>query len=240
LSDPNDVAVDAAGNLFIADFRNNWIRKVDANGILSNIAYCNYPSWVTLDASGGLFITSSSQVFEMDSNGTITALAGNLYLSGFSGDGGPAINASFNDPNGVAADANANLYIADTYNHRIRKVGLNGSPVLPLNGANTNNAGNYTLIINGSFGSITSSVVTLTVLIPPAITGIMPGTDGSVTLHFTGGANQNYLLQAATNLVAPVVWQTLSTNAADANGIWQFADTNTSAYPARFYRAAAP
>src|SRR6185436_15315895 len=57
----------------------------------------------------------------IDTNGTITTVAGN-GLIGYSGDGGPAINASFNSPDSVAVDATGNLYIADTFNHRIRRV----------------------------------------------------------------------------------------------------------------------
>ena len=89
LNGPYGVAVDGAGNLYIADAHNQRIRKVDANGIISTVA----------------------------GNGT----------SGFSGDGGPAIAAQLNTPHGVATDSAGNLYIADTYNRRIRKVDANGT-----------------------------------------------------------------------------------------------------------------
>jgi hypothetical protein len=175
----------------------------------------------------------------VDTNGIITTVAGNGNY-GFSGDGGLATDATFYSPQGLAVDAFGNLFIADSFNNRIRKVGLNGAPILPLNKVKANNAGTYTLIISGAFGSVTSSIVTLTVLIPPSITGILPNVDGSVTLSFAGGVGQNYLLQATTNLTPPVVWQTLSTNAAGTDGTWQFTDTNTFSYPARFYRSASP
>jgi hypothetical protein len=61
-----------------------------------------------------------------------------------------------------------------------------------------------------------------------------------VTLNFAGGAGQTYLLQATTNLTPPIVWQTLSTHVAGPGGIWQFNDTNASAYPTRFHRSSTP
>jgi sugar lactone lactonase YvrE len=88
LEPPTGVAVDAAGNLFIADYWNNWIRQVDTNGI-------------------------------------ITTVAGDDFY-GYSGDGGPATNASLAAPFGVAVDTAGNLFIADTYNGRIREVNTNG------------------------------------------------------------------------------------------------------------------
>ena len=81
---PDDVAVDSAGNLYIADTYNHRIRKVDASGNISTVA----------------------------GNGTI----------GSSGDGGPATSAQIVLPYGVAVDSAGNLYIADTYNHQVRKV----------------------------------------------------------------------------------------------------------------------
>ncbi len=85
LAGPSGVAVDASGNLFIADAGNNRIRRVDAaTQIISTVA----------------------------GNGT----------AGFSGDGGPATSAGLAGPSGVTVDASGNLFIADTNNHRIRKV----------------------------------------------------------------------------------------------------------------------
>ena len=112
--------------------------------------------------------------------------------------------------------------------------------MLTLNNLTTNNAGNYDVIITSPYGSVVSSNVSLTVLVPPSITGILPNTDGSLTLNFAGGAGQTYLVQATTNLIPPVVWQTLSTNVAGQDSTWQLTDTNTLDCPARFYRACLP
>ena len=70
--------------------------------------------------------------------------------------------------------------------------------------------------------------------VPASITQILPGSDGSVTLFFLGGANSTNVVQATASLAPPTVWQNLSTNVADAVGAWQFTDTNHKA-AARFY-----
>ena len=102
------------------------------------------------------------------------------------------------------------------------------------------NTANYFVVITNNFGSVTSSVATLTVFLPPqnfvgAITN-----ENQLKLQLTGTPNYPYVLQSATNLTPPVNWQPVLTNPADNNGNWQFTDTNTTNVPARFYRVAAP
>jgi sugar lactone lactonase YvrE len=150
LSEPQGVAVDASGNLFIADGGDNVIRKVGTNGIITTVAgygtagysgdggpatkaELNHPEGVAVDAVGNLFIADASneRIREVGTNGIITTVAGNGYVinngsGGYSGDGGPATNAELNDPQGVAVDASGNLFIADFYNNRIREVGTDG------------------------------------------------------------------------------------------------------------------
>jgi sugar lactone lactonase YvrE len=164
---PFAVAVDASGNLLIADTRNNRIRKVGANGIITTVAGggnpgffgdggpaanadLHYPEGVALDASGNLFISDyyNQRIRKVATNGIITTVAGD-GTNTYSGDGGPATSAGLNGPLGVAVDASGNLFIADTSNQRIRKVGANGII--------TTEAGNGTDAYSGNGGAPTNA-----------------------------------------------------------------------------------
>jgi len=126
---PSDVAVDAAGNLYIADFNNNQIRKV-AGGIISSLpasAALNGPSGVALDA-GNLYIADrfNNVIRKLSTGGLLTNVAGNGSPH-FSGDGGAATSALLNNVTGVAVDAFGNLFIADSQNSRVREVSTTGT-----------------------------------------------------------------------------------------------------------------
>ena len=142
LTGPSGLALDAEGNLYIADTFCGRIRRVDAaTGLISTLAgdgteyrYQGVPnefstglarpSAIALAADGTLYITDSDNHLIRKWNPRskiITAIAGNGQAQ-FTGDGGPAAAASLNYPFGVALDAEGNLYIADTFNHRIRMV----------------------------------------------------------------------------------------------------------------------
>jgi uncharacterized protein (TIGR03437 family) len=145
LSGATGVAVDAAGNLYIADTVNQRLRKVAPNGTISTIAgtgapgfagdnvlpagaQLNNPRGVTLDPAGRLYLADSgnSRVRRIDPGGNIVTLAGNGNSS-YYGDGLAARQASVNQPEGVAADAAGNVYIADTLDNVVRKVAPDGS-----------------------------------------------------------------------------------------------------------------
>jgi sugar lactone lactonase YvrE len=137
LANPFDVAVDAAGNVYIADTANNRVRKVTPDGIISTIAGTGRegssgdggpalaarvtPLALVVGTQGELYIAESLRVRKLSPNGTITTVAGN-GRPGFSGDGGPAARARMVGVTGVAVDARGNLYLADGENRRIRKV----------------------------------------------------------------------------------------------------------------------
>jgi sugar lactone lactonase YvrE len=150
LNTPSDVAVDPAGNLYIADQYNNCVRRVDAGtGVITTVAgggnpdpgtdglgdgglavnaVLNDPSSVALDSSGNLYIADSgNNLIREVSSGIISVVAGNGSPA-YGGDGGAAIQAALNEPTGVRVDAAGNLYIADSYNGLIRKV--NGAGVI--------------------------------------------------------------------------------------------------------------
>jgi hypothetical protein len=138
LNQPSGVAVDPSGNLFIADTWNNVIRKI-SNGVISTVAGTGKsgysgdngpaasaqlyaPQGVAVDASDNLYIADTgNQVIRKISNGVISTVAGTGKW-GYSGDNGPATSAQLDNPQGVAVEESGNLYIADSWNHVIRKV----------------------------------------------------------------------------------------------------------------------
>ena len=139
LFNPNRMAWDGAGNLFIADITNNRVRKVNPNGIIDTIAGTgslvvsgdggpaisagiDAPTAVAVDSSGNLFIATENQIREVDTHGNINTVVNTSNTAGFNGDGAAATAALLNNPTGLAFDSGGNLYIADAYNHRIRKV----------------------------------------------------------------------------------------------------------------------
>jgi sugar lactone lactonase YvrE len=138
LDGPSGVAVDANGDLYIADTNNNRIREV-SGGTISTIAgtgvagfggdsgtataaQLDMPTALAIDAQGNLYIADTgNQRIRKIAGTTITTVAGN-GIEGFAGDGAAAIAARLDEPGGVAVDAAGNLYIGDTNNQRVRMV----------------------------------------------------------------------------------------------------------------------
>jgi uncharacterized protein (TIGR03437 family) len=124
LSYPDGVAVDAAGDLFIADTGNNRIRKVSASGIITTLAAGLVdPVGVAVDAAGNVFFSDgvNNQIRKVSASGIITTIAG-TGSRGFSGDGGPAIGAALNGPAGISIDAQGNIFLAEASGSRIREL----------------------------------------------------------------------------------------------------------------------
>lgn len=147
---PQQIAVDANGNVLVPDGYCR-VRKVESSGAVVSIAgdqrpsrYFNFtcgfsgdggpatlaamttPFGVAIDMLGNLYIadTYNDRIRKVDAGGTITTIAGGTR--GYSGDGGPAADATLNLPHGIAVDGAGNIYIADTGNNRIRMVSSNG------------------------------------------------------------------------------------------------------------------
>lgn len=128
LNGPGGIAVDSAGNVFIADSENHCIRKVTRDGIISTAtANLGHPWGIAFDSGRDLYIadSSSNRVIKLMPGGTIMTVAGNGNM-GYSGDGGPAISAELRAPSGLAMDSGGNLYVADRLNNRVRKVDRQG------------------------------------------------------------------------------------------------------------------
>jgi sugar lactone lactonase YvrE len=132
---PFGVAVDAAGNVYVADTDNHSIRKITLAGEVSTLAGSGYPGnadgpggfarfgyplRVAVDAAGNLYVadTGNNRIRKISPAGAVTTLAGSN--EGFVDGVGAA--AQFSQPNGVAVDAAGNVYVADTNNQRIRKI----------------------------------------------------------------------------------------------------------------------
>ena len=122
---PSGVAVDSAGNIYIADNTNGRIRKIDVTtGKISSFAKISGPNGMAFDSKGNLFVASGGShiVVRLDSKGASTTIAGVSGSGRYGGDGQSATNALLNAPGGVALDSANNVYIADTSNNRIRMV----------------------------------------------------------------------------------------------------------------------
>jgi trimeric autotransporter adhesin len=144
LSAPEELAIDSAGNLYVADFGNNRVRKISAGGIISTVAgtgtggfsgdeglattaNLDHPTSVVVDGTGALYIAdrNNNRIRKVSSNGIIRTFAGGV-ISASLGDGGPATGATLSWPCGLALDGSGNLYIADSVHLRLRKVSADG------------------------------------------------------------------------------------------------------------------
>ena len=142
---PSDVAIDAIGNVFIADLQNRRMRKVDTAGIINTIAGTGgsgsvgdgstattatfmYPSNIEIDSIGNVFIAdgNANKVRKINRTGIINTIAG-TGTAGHTGDGSPATAAELNGPGGIAIDKYGSLYIAEGAGNYIRKISTGNS-----------------------------------------------------------------------------------------------------------------
>lgn len=163
LSSPNGIAVDGAGNIYIADAAANVVRMVNTSGIISAVAgtgaaaytgdggpataaAIQTPYGLVLDAAGNLYIADygNHAVRRINTSGVISTFVGNgSGIGSYTGDGGPATTAQVNGPTDVAVDGSGNLYVADNGNHVVRRVTAGNISTFAGNGAsgNTGNGG---------------------------------------------------------------------------------------------------
>ena len=195
LSAPRGLAVDGSGNLYIADTSNHAIRRVDTTGTITTVAgsgergnggdggaaveaRLNTPRGIAVDGAGNLYIADSrtSTVRQVDTAGIITTIAG-TGEQGYGGDGGSAVSAQLSAPYRVTVDGSGNLFIADTWNHRVRMVDTRGiiTTVAGIGGIGINNAGGY----SGDGGLAVDAQLNL-------LRGIAAGGSGSLYIADTG------------------------------------------------------
>ena len=142
------MAVDAGGNLYVADSGNNLIRKISPGGVVTTLAgsvvgtssganggsadglgaaaQFNFPNGLAVDAAGNVYVADfvNETIRQITPAGNVTTLAGTAGVTGNTDGTGSA--ARFNGPTGIAVDAAGNVYVADTENHAVRKITLAG------------------------------------------------------------------------------------------------------------------
>ena len=216
---PWGVAVDSSGNVYIADYENNYVRKVSitdhniyayagyaytatiqdpggyyGNNVAATSAELYAPMGLAVDSSNSLFITDSAnqRIREVYISGTIpnvsSPTAGHIYTvagngtTGFSGDSGLATSAELNNPAGVAVDPSDNLYIADSYNQRIRLVAHSTGDTSTVAGSSASG-------FSGDGGAATSAKLS------SGVPGV--AVDGSYSIYIADWSNQRIRIVGA-------------------------------------------
>ncbi|WP_183578652.1 NHL repeat-containing protein [Mucilaginibacter sp. X5P1] len=165
---PTALAVDAAGNIYVADYGNNLIRKISTTGVVSTVAgngnqgslngqgtssSFNGPTGLAVDASGNIFVAdnNNNQIREISAAGLVSTVAGSDSIGAVDGIGAAAY---FFGPTGIAVDASDNLYVTDAGNNLIRKIVASTGAVSTIAGNGNPGAGNGKLL-SSSFNNPT-------------------------------------------------------------------------------------
>ncbi|MEU9982143.1 RICIN domain-containing protein [Streptomyces sp. NPDC050856] len=202
---PRDVAVEDTGTVYVVDASNHRIRKITPDGTISTVAgtgragfggdggpatsaQLNVPFGLAASSTGALYIAeyNNHRVRRITADGKISTVAG-TGVAGSAGDGGPAVSAQLNRPQAVAVDDSGNLYIADSHNHRVRKVAADGTI--------STVAGTGTAGFDGDDGPATSAQLNSPL-------GVTVSRDG--TLYFSDHRNHRVRKVAADGTISTV------------------------------------
>jgi uncharacterized repeat protein (TIGR01451 family) len=200
LGAPAGLAIDASGNLYVADSSNSIVRKISTSGIITTVAGHTWgnssgdggpataatlaaPYYIALDNAGNLYISDgyNANVRKVNTSGIISTIAGFQGagagpITGFSGDGGPATNALLNYPGQITVDAHQNVYVNDVNNNRVRKIDSLGTiTTIAGNGINGN---------SGDWGPANLAAIT-------RCNGLK--TDATGNIYLTGGLTGEHI-----------------------------------------------
>lgn len=255
LKQPKDVAVDASGNIYIADWMNHRVRMVNTSGNIVDLAgdgtmgftgdgyaataaRVNKPIAVWIDASGNLLVADNGnsriRKIVLAGAGHIVTLCGNGTYS-FSGDGGPATAAALNSPMGMVSDASGTIYLADQGNHRIRKIHIVPPPPPPFIAGTTLLCEGTTTTLGASVSGGTwssGSTATATIDASGTVTAVSAGT-AIITYTTTTGMDTALITvhpqpASVTGASSVCVGATGTYSCATAGGTWASSSTATA------------
>jgi sugar lactone lactonase YvrE len=207
LYQPADLALDAQGDVFIADSANYRVREVTPDGAISTYAGSGIPGFpvagakgvtaqlpavnaMAADAKGNLYLASSVDVLKIAPGGVVSTIAGSA-MTGNSPDSGLAVNTLFQSVSGVAVDAAANVYVADPQSNRVRKISA-------LDGTIAAFAGTGKTGFTGDGGLATGATLNLTGQTPLAV-------DQKGNVYIGDGGNNAIRMVAPSGIISTPV-----------------------------------
>ncbi len=270
---PSGVAVDSAGNVYVADLSNHTIRKVTPAGVVTTLAGLagssgsadgtgsaarfRQPSGVAVDSAGNVYVADNANntIQKVTPMGVVTTVAGRAGILNSDSADGTGNAAQFEYPSGVAVDSAGNVYVADTVNATIRKVtparvvttvaGLAGSyGSADGTGSAARFYGPYGVAVDSAGNVYVADTQNNTIRkgyptnVPAGIVTLGPDfgfSGGQFGFNLTGPAGQLVVVEASTDLVS---WLPLWTNT--FAGALNFSDPQSGVYSNRFYRARTP